>query len=392
MAVRSISNVAATWTNAGIVYTGIGINVYATSYSSISKPFDIRVNNTSVFSVNPEGTIKNNSLDITFNTANAAYNFANNMAVSTGQPVFAHRHANAAFDVANAALQNTTATFSGVLTATGNIVTLSSFVASGNVRATGNVYGQVFYNSKDPTNYVDPTNISYLNDIRANIFYQRDDTNSRWDSGYFVLRGTSPTIYFRDTDHNSAMLHNNSNLFYILRGANDTETYTQVSGQWPLTVNLTNNDATVGGSFSAIGNVTAYASDKRLKTNIQEIPNAIEKIKRVRGVTFDWNDISEKVGFVPENKYNDIGCIAQEVEEVLPHAVVLAPFDKWSPDPGTNYTDEELKRMETSKSGENYKTIQYEKMIPLLIQAVKEQQEQIEKQQILIDELKTRLG
>ena len=256
---------------------------------------------------------------------------------------------------------------------------------AGTLTTTGNIYAPAFYDSNDNGYYVDPAGTTNLNDVRGNIFYQKDDTNSRWDSGFFVLRGTSPTIYFRDTDHNSAMLHNNSNLFYILRGANDTETWTQVSGQWPLTVNLTNNDATVGGSFSAIGNVTAYASDKRLKTNIQEISNAIEKIKMIRGVTFDWNDISEKVGFVPENKYNDIGCIAQEVEEVLPHAVVLAPFDKWSPDPGASYTDEELNRMKTSKSGENYKTIQYEKLIPLLIQAIKEQQEQIE-------ELKNKLG
>ena len=383
MSVKPISNVTSTWSNAGTVYTGIGLNVYATAYSSLSKPFNVRVNGQSIFSIDTTGTIKNNSLDVTFSTANSAFDFANNLAVSTGQPIFAHRHANAAFDVANNAYTaaNGTAAFQKANNALANAT--GTFV--GNLTTTGNVYAPIFYDSNDTNYYLDPAGTSYLNDVRGNIFYQRDDTNSRWDAGLFVLRGTSPTIYFRDTDHNSAMLHNNSNLFYILRGGNDTETYTQVSGQWPLTVNLTNNDATVGGSFGAIGNVTAYASDKRLKDNIKVIPNAIEKIKMIRGVTFDWNDKAEENGFTPERKYDDVGCIAQEVQEVLPHAVSLAPFDKWQPDPNVKYTDEELKIMGTSKSGENYLTIQYDKIVPLLVQAIKEQQEQI-------DELKRELG
>ena len=223
-------------------------------------------------------------------------------------------------------------------------------------------------------------------DMRAPIFYDSNDTIVRWDAGTFVLRSGSPTIFFRDTDHNSAMLHNNSNLFYILRGGNDTESWSTVgSGWWPMTVNLTNNNVDWGGNITAAYNVTAYASDRRLKENIKDITNAIEKIKAIRGVTFDWNDTAEENGFVPERKYDDIGCIAQEVQAILPHVVTLAPFDRWKPDPGKDYTDEELdEKMDTSRSGENYLTIQYERMIPLLIQAIKEQQEQIE-------ELKRRL-
>jgi len=380
MSIKPISNVTSTWSDSGTAYTGIGLNVYATSYSSSSKPFNVRVNGQSIFSIDTAGTIKNNSLDITFATANSAYDFANNLAVSSGNPVYAHRHANAAYDTANAgfakantSLQNTSGTFAGNMTVTGTLTSV------------GNLYAPVFYDSNDTNYYLDPAGTSYLNDVRGNIFYQRDDTNSRWDAGLFVLRGTSPTIYFRDTDNNSAMLHNNSSLFYILRGGNDTESYSQVNGQWPVTVNLTNNDMTVGGSFGAIGNVTAYASDKRLKDNIKVIPNAIEKIKKIRGVTFDWNDKAEECGFIPERKYDDIGCIAQEVQEVLPNVVTLAPFDRWVPGPGEKYSDEELKKMKTSKSGEDYLTIQYDKIVPLLIQAIKEQQDQI-------DELKRELG
>ena len=221
-------------------------------------------------------------------------------------------------------------------------------------------------------------------DMRAPIFYDSNDTTVRFDGGILVLRSTSPTIYFRDTDHNSAMLHNNSNLLYILRGGNDTESWSQVGGQWPFYINLTNNGATFGAAISAVGNVTAYASDKRLKENIKEIPDAIEKIKKIRGVTFDWNDLSEQQGFTPDRKYDDVGVIAQEIQEVLPNVVTLAPFDIWIPDPGVNYSDKELtEKSGTSKSGNNYLTVQYEKIVPLLIQAIKELQDQI-------DDLKTK--
>ena len=73
------------------------------------------------------------------------------------------------------------------------------------------------------------------------------------DSSRSVIRGGSPTLYFRDTDHNSAMIHNNANLLYILRGGNDTETWTQVNSQWPWIFNLTNNDSTCGGNLYVNG-------------------------------------------------------------------------------------------------------------------------------------------
>jgi hypothetical protein len=101
MTLRSISNVTATWTDSGTVYTGVGVNVYAISYSSTSRPFDVRVNGGSIFSVDTSGTIRGNTVNALFNTANAAYNFANNLAVTTGDPSFAFRHANSAYNLAN---------------------------------------------------------------------------------------------------------------------------------------------------------------------------------------------------------------------------------------------------------------------------------------------------
>jgi hypothetical protein len=73
-----------------------------------------------------------------------------------------------------------------------------------------------------------------------------------------------------------------------------------------------------------------------------------------------------------------VGVIAQEVEKVLPQVVKLAPFD-------IEYIDGTKK----SKSGENYKTVQYEKLIPLLIEAIKEQNNKIDYLQEQITKLLT---
>ena len=121
------------------------------------------------------------------------------------------------------------------------------------------------------------------------------------------------------------------------------------------------------GAFTATSNITAYSSDRRLKENFKHIERPLEKVQKLNGYTFDWNKKSEELGFIPQHKQNDVGLIAQEVQAVLPQAAVLAPFDRVANE------DREI----ISKSGENYLTIQYERLVPLLVEAIKEQQEQI---------------
>jgi len=135
-----------------------------------------------------------------------------------------------------------------------------------------------------------------------------------------------------------------------------------------------NGGVKVTGQLSATGDVVAYSSDERLKENIKPIESAVDKIKQLKGVTFDWNEKSEELGFEPSTKTNDVGVIAQDVEAVFPQLVQLAPFDIGS--------DEDGKA--TSKSGEDYKTVNYARLTAVLIEAVKEQQQQI-------DELKAKL-
>ena len=123
------------------------------------------------------------------------------------------------------------------------------------------------------------------------------------------------------------------------------------TGNSPTFANMTLN-----GSLNATGNITAYYSDKRLKSVIGTIQNALDKVSTLSGVVYKNNDIAAKYGYTDQEE--QVGVIAQEVQEVLPQVVKPAPFD-------TNGDG-------TSKSGENYTTVQYEKLVPLLIEAIKE--------------------
>ena len=132
------------------------------------------------------------------------------------------------------------------------------------------------------------------------------------------------------------------------------------------------------GTAVFAGNVTAFASDRRLKTNIKPIDNALQKVMSIRGVTYDWIDEVEELGFNPGRKHDCIGVIAQELEQAGVEQVVMpAPFDRMR-SAETNWED-------VSKSGQEYKTVDYEKLTALLIEAVKEQQETIQSLQQRIE-------
>ena len=71
-------------------------------------------------------------------------------------------------------------------------------------------------------------------------------------TGQLYINNTDPTIYFQDTDNRSAMIHVNSNVFYVLRGTGTNSTgWATYNGYWPLELNLENNNAVFGGIVSA---------------------------------------------------------------------------------------------------------------------------------------------
>ena len=127
---------------------------------------------------------------------------------------------------------------------------------------------------------------------------------------------------------------------------------------------------TSAGAITASGDITALSSDKRLKENIEVIESPLEKLNQLSGFTYDWDKGScEKAGFEP-NDEKQVGVFAQDVQKVIPEAVKLAPFDR----------DESGE----SKSGDNYLTVQYEKLVPLLIESNKALLKRIEELEELV--------
>jgi hypothetical protein len=123
--------------------------------------------------------------------------------------------------------------------------------------------------------------------------------------------------------------------------------------------------SSTAGTIRATNDIVAWYSDERLKTNVQLIPDALNKVVSLRGVTFNANEIAESFGYT--NKEKQVGVLAADVEKVLPEAVKPAPFDTML-----------FEGSEMSKSGQNYKTVQYEKLVPLLIEAIKELKLQVD--------------
>ena len=181
-------------------------------------------------------------------------------------------------------------------------------------------------------------------------------------------------FYFKIFDGTSNRYHRFDDSGKVAWNSTTAATYAfEISGSTHLKngaslgVNVTPN--ATAGRIDASDDIVAFSSDKRLKTNVEIISNPIEKVKSLTGFVYNWNELANQVaGYNTEQKY--VGVYAQEVQAVLPEAVKLAPFDNDGYD--------------NSISGENYITVQYEKLVPLLVEAIKAQQEQIDELKKLI--------
>jgi len=122
-----------------------------------------------------------------------------------------------------------------------------------------------------------------------------------------------------------------------------------------------------GGRLTCTDNIVAYYSDERLKNIISNIPNALDKVNKLNGFYYTNNDLAKSFGYKDDKM--QIGVSAQEVNAILPEVISLAPFDM--------EFDEEM-RTQKSKSGENYMTVQYDRLVPILIEAIKELSNKVE--------------
>ena len=107
----------------------------------------------------------------------------------------------------------------------------------------------------------------------------------------------------------------------------------------------------VAGEIRATNNVTAYYSDDRLKTKLGLIEDALDKVNSLSGFYYEANETAQALGYEVKR---EVGVSAQEVQAIMPEVVAPAPID------------------------DKYLTVRYEKLIPLLVQAIKELSDKVE--------------
>ena len=194
--------------------------------------------------------------------------------------------------------------------------------------------------------------------------------------------------------------HTNAS-FYSLSGQSGWGAYVSADGDARIQLGGSN------GTISCTGNVVAYASDGRLKTNVKPIENALDKVMKIRGVEYDWvENITTEYDFQP-TEMHEVGVIAQEVQKVLPEVVREAPFNSlytqktgWTKiqkqmeeelgrkvekaEAKTKYEELPLEERQSMEENYNFLTVDYERIVPLLIEGIKELKQEV-------DDLKAKL-
>jgi hypothetical protein len=202
----------------------------------------------------------------------------------------------------------------------------------------------------------------------------------------------SSTVATNDTN-NSNFVRASSNLLftdYVARIATATSSVWTTSG-----TNIYNNNTNnvgigttnptayklqVVGTIGASGNIVASYSDERLKNVTEYIKDVLPILNNINVFRYNCNDVGAKYGYDKNKK--ELGLSAQEIQKYYPELVSMAPFD-------SDYDPETQKIV--SKSGENYITICYERLVPVLIQGIKELNNVTIAQESRINSLESRL-
>ncbi len=176
--------------------------------------------------------------------------------------------------------------------------------------------------------------------------------NLRFDTTYNGTAGTGTICnkisLFNDTSWQAGFSVENNALAYHSGGNHTWYTGTTGSAYGTQRMQLTS-----AGALTVSGNITAFSSDKRLKKKTGPITDPLDKVCRLEGFTYVHNEIARENGFTDDRQY--VGLSAQDLQEVLPEVVFPAPFD------------------DGNKSGQNFLTVQYERIVPLLVEAIKEE-------------------
>ena len=175
-------------------------------------------------------------------------------------------------------------------------------------------------------------------------------TTSTYGSKMFVLGSANAGVAVSDNTNTIAM-YGNGGTAVVLGTANSVPMFFTTGGTERMRISSTGGFS-VGttsdpgaGAIYATGNITAYFSDDRLKTRLGNIENALDKVSALNGFYYEPNETAQALGYKVRR---EVGVSAQDVQAILPEIVSPAPID------------------------EQYLTIDYERIVPLLIEAIKE--------------------
>jgi hypothetical protein len=281
----------------------------------------------------------------------------------------------------------TTGTFSGAVTFAGQ-GTFSNIVAP-----SANINGQVFATSPNSGT----SGAVVLRDAPGNpnsVYLQAVNNAISAQYGYIKFNNTGsiqfsgPLILPNNVWMNSAEGYNR---FYF--GSSDATYIRGVSSggtpSWYIRLGDQSSDTrsifTGGGDFYTNGNVTAYWSDRRLKKNINKITDWRDIINGLNGYRYEWNDLGRKILDDSDTEGGvKVGLIAQEVQSVLPQAAAVQMMQYKDNKNGVLIPKDDI-----NYDPENpYLTVKEEKLIPVLVEAVKGLMEEIEELRKEIQDLK----
>lgn len=362
---------------------------------------NFRVGNLRLGIINANSFVTSAGLDVT-GQANAAYGAANtaqtNALNAYGQAnasgtfaLSAYGQANAAYGAANNRVLKSGDTITGQITGGlsggGQAIDLAtndnyaSFRVFRNAKAGGDGlfigYGnnnsgltRIYGGGATSGEFIKYSNYSYdPGSFRSPIFYDSDNTAYYCDpnaqsyqyrlklANYAGSVSSGAVVSFEIQNNGGTGDANVAAMAFHCSGTYATHMHLRADGYfgmggwsastWRWYVNMTNGD------FTAAGNVTAY-SDPRLKTNIRKIDSALDKVVSLNGVKFQWIESS----VIGNPGKEDYGILSNEVAEIAPELVVDSIFE--------------------SEDGDKYKTVAYDKLVPFLIEAIKELKAEID--------------
>jgi hypothetical protein len=194
----------------------------------------------------------------------------------------------------------------------------------------------------------------YIRDQKNTVIGNYAGYNLRYSTGNVLLGYQSG---YNETGNNRLYIENSSSSVPLIGG--DFSTDRVGINRMPTTYTL-EVGGTIWANGATISNGSTTWSDARYKTDIRPLENALSSVMKIAGVTYNWKNSDFPALNFPEGE--QIGVIAQEVEKVLPQVVFTGP--------------------------DGYKSVSYEKLTPLLIEAVKEQQKEIDELRMELAEIK----